>query len=90
MKGQYIQFFTKSKNTKNFHLLVEDCSNTIQLDGRYSLGKCCNLAVDLCRKNKMAGFRIMVERQIKHKDGDFKSRHYLTDCWKVFTNNIEI
>lgn len=89
MKGQYIQFFRKSEKVKNFHLLAEDEGNTRSLDGRLSLGSCCEKAVQLCRDEGFAGFRIMIQKDIKHKDGDYKTKHYLTNCWKVFKNTIE-
>lgn len=89
MKGQYIQFFRKSEEVKNFHLLVEDEGNTKSLDGRLSLGSCCEKAVEICREKGFAGFRIMIEKQVKHPEGDYKTWHYLTECWKVFPNSIE-
>lgn len=89
MKGQYIQFFTKSKTNSNFHLLVEDTGNTAPLDGRFSLSTCCDVATKLCREHGYKGFRVMIEKQVKHKDGDYKTKHYLTDCWKVFPNTVE-
>ena len=89
MKGQYIQFFTKSTKNPNFHMLVEDEGNTKTLDGRLSLGSCCKVAVDLCRENGYKGFRIMIEKNVKHSEGDYRTWHYLTECWKVFPNSVE-
>ncbi|AUR91565.1 hypothetical protein NVP1161O_123 [Vibrio phage 1.161.O._10N.261.48.C5] len=89
MKGQYIQFFTKSKTNPNFHMLIEDEGNTQTLDGRFSLGKCCSIATDLCRKKANQGFRIMVKKRVIHPEGDYNTQHHLTECWKVFPNSIE-
>lgn len=89
MKGQYIQFFRKSEKVKNFHLLAEDEGNTQPLDGRLSLGSCCEKAVEICREKGFAGFRIMIEKQVKHPEGDYRTWNYLTECWKVFPNSIE-
>ena len=89
MKGQYIQFFTKSKTNSSFHMLVEDIENVEPLDGRLSLSSCCSIATDLCRKRGNLGFRIMLKKEVTHPEGNYNTYHYLTDCWKVFPNSVE-
>lgn len=86
MKGQYIQFFTKSKTT-NVHMLVE-IEGEIgkqKLDGRLSLPSCCNLAAKFCRERGFNGFRICKNVS----QGEISLGNYLTDLWKVFPNSIE-
>ena len=89
MKGQYIQFYKRSDNNRNFHMLVEDTDNVVKLDGRLSLANSCKLATEICRKNNYKGFRIMVKKDIKTPTDSYRTLHMLTDCWKVFPNSVE-
>lgn len=89
MKGQYIQVYKRSENVKNFHMLVEDYGNTVNLDGRLSISSCCEIAVKLCRERNYKGFRIMVNKEVTSPEGNYHTIHKLTDCWKVYENSIE-
>lgn len=89
MKGQYIQFYKKSDKSC-MKMLIEDKGNTSTLDGRLSLPKCCNEAVEICRANNFDGFRIMLKAKVTDKTGTYNTFRLLTDCWKVNKNTIEI
>lgn len=59
MKGQYIQFFTKSKNVNSPWLNeVNGSDGKHFLDGRLSLDNCYKKAVELTREKGYHGFRI--------------------------------
>lgn len=88
MKGQYIQIYKESSNSK-MNMLIEDEGNIIPLDGRKSVSTCCREAVDLCRKNNFKGFRIMWRGEVTSKTGTYNTFRLLSDCWKVFKNTVE-